>query len=82
MVLFVTPPEQEIQYVRGEIINNWPVNLELCTELVKIRVRWYPDNRGLPGIKFNGCDSEWAFTSEEERDQVFNSLASNTYEGP
>lgn len=49
-------------------MQNKPVNLALCKSIEAARFAWYPDNRGRPSIKFNGCDVEWVFCSERERD--------------
>ena len=52
----------------GSTITNDPVNIDLCTSMTKGRLKYYPDNIGLPTIKFNGCASKWVFNDEAVRD--------------
>jgi hypothetical protein len=77
MVYFVqcSVPSIVYRYGRDSVVNN-PVNLALCRSLSKSRYHWYPDNVGKPSILFNGCDTEWVFKSEAERDAEFDRLAS------
>jgi hypothetical protein len=76
MVYFVKCTTPEIKYLRGDVIVNSPVNLALCTELVKTREAWYPDNTGKPAIGFNGCNTKWVYATEKDRDADFEWLSS------
>lgn len=64
---------------RSSAVQNKPVNLDLCTSLSKSKFAWYPDNTGRPSIKFNGCDTEWSYSSEEVRDAEFDLIATNSH---
>ena len=58
-------------YGRDGHITNHAVNIDLCTSLRKSRVHWYPDNTGIPSIKFEGCDTEWVFYNDKQRDEEY-----------
>lgn len=73
-VHFIQCVRSEITYRHSPVQNN-PVNLALCKSIQKGRLIWYPDNEGLPTIKFNGCDTEWTFYKDEERDLEFEKIA-------
>lgn len=60
-----------IRYLRGEARENHAINIDLCKKIRKVQVRWYPDNQGKPAIAFDGCDAEWAFDTENERDAEY-----------
>lgn len=75
---FIQCIRPEITY-RNSLVKNNPVNLALCTSIQKGKLNWYPDNVGLPTIKFNGCDTEWAFYKDEERDLEFDKIANNLH---
>jgi len=66
----------EIKYLRGDTYTNQSVNLALCTSVGKMQVKWYPDNTGKPGIFFVGCDQQWSFDTEKERDAEFAKIMS------
>lgn len=60
--------------------DNSPVNLGVIERFSKSREHYYPDNEGIPVIKFYREGKEvyqWFFEKEEEklRDEVFNDLA-------
>lgn len=74
---FVECSVPEVEYLRGEKVKNNAVNLDLCKFLRKTRYSWYPDNVGLPSIKFEGCDTEWVFKEETARDVEHARLANN-----
>lgn len=57
-----------IRYLRGQAIENLPINLSLCTAIKKFNFAWYPDNVGRPAIRFLGCDLEWVFDKDVDRD--------------
>ena len=77
-VAFVECDVPSIQY-RNSTYVNVAVNLGLCKGLSKERVAWYPDNTGKPSIVFRGCNIEWAFNTEEERDAQFDKLIAKQY---
>jgi hypothetical protein len=58
----------------GEVVQNTPVNLNLCKGIKKSKFAWYPDNIGRPSILFMGCDIEWAYKNEEDRDKDYEAL--------
>jgi hypothetical protein len=70
MPYFIRCSIEGVKYLNDIIINN-PVNLELCKFIVKGNFKYYPDNIGLPSIKFEGCDSVWIYDSKEQRDLEF-----------
>lgn len=74
-VHFIQCDTPQIIYRHSPVQNN-PVNLALCKSIEKGRLNWYPDNEGKPTIKFNGCDMEWTFYTDEERDLEFDKIAS------
>ena len=77
MPYFVKCSIESIRYMRGKIVKNRPVNLALCKSIGKGKFAWYPDNTGQPSIVFDGCDVEWAYNDEEERDSDFERLSNN-----
>ena len=77
MPYFVKCSKDFLDYGRhGEIPNN-PVNLSLCTNIRKGKFAYYPDNNGNPSIVFDGCDTEWKYRSEKDRDADFERIAGN-----
>jgi hypothetical protein len=68
---------ESFQYMRGEVVENKPVNLSLCKSIKKGKFAWYPDNEGKPSILFNGCGVEWAYHSKQDRDDDFERIAGN-----
>lgn len=76
---FMTCTYTGVEY-RGEFLENPPVNLTLCTTLIKTKVKWYPDNKGIPAIKFKGCDTTWVFVTEERRDREIKRIIENQKE--
>lgn len=70
MVIFVECTLPSRPY-RSSKITNHAVNLALCTSIEKSRIHWYPDNEGIPSIRFKGCDVEWAFNTDAQRDAEF-----------
>lgn len=75
--MFIKPRIPIIKY-RGYSLYNNPVNLSLCQSVQKGRIS-YPDYTGVPCIKFLGCNTEWVYTSTEERDKDFEAITNNTY---
>lgn len=71
MAHFIEPSKQFVTYLRGETIFNHPVNVDLCTSVRRDRHKWYPDNKGLPSIEFEGCDKRWVYDTDAERDADF-----------
>lgn len=78
MKLFVKPSVKEVIYRSVKIENN-PVNILHCKQVVATILRWYPDNKGLPAIKFFGCDAQWVFETEEERDSEIQRIITKDY---
>jgi hypothetical protein len=62
---------ESIRYLRGETVCNLPVNIDLCKSIRKSKFSWYPDNKGKPSIQFLGCDQEWVFDRDKDRDSEF-----------
>lgn len=57
-------------------ITNKAVNLSICKSITKARIHWYPDNTGIPSLKFDGCDVEWGFSSDSQRDKEYDRIMS------
>ena len=74
---FVECSVPSVRYLRGETVNNNPVNISLCTSIRKGQYRWYPDNEGLPSIVFDGCEVKWVYNSAKERDLDFENIVKN-----
>lgn len=68
---FIECSVPSIAYLRGETVTNSPVNLDLCKQIRRTKLAWYPDNGGRPAIRFEGCDAEWAYNTEAEREADF-----------
>lgn len=64
----------EITYLRGNTVVNKVVNLDLCKNLYKSTLNWYPDNVGKPAITFDGCDVQWVFNTDKDRDAEFSRI--------
>lgn len=77
--LFVTSSVESIKYLRGETVVNKPVNLSLCKSIEKGKFNWYPDNEGIPSIKFNGCDTQWVYNDEDTRNKDYEILKNNKF---
>lgn len=77
--IIVTPCVQGIHYRRDEFVANHPVNMALCTYIVKSKLAWYPDNEGRPAIAFKGIGVKWAYDNEEDRDKDWQRLISNEW---
>ena len=75
MVHFIKCSIEKVKYCRSKIFNN-PVNLNLCQSISKSRLKYYPDNTGVPSIRFKGCDTEWVYDSAKERDIEFDRISS------
>lgn len=74
---FVSSSVESAMYMRGEIIENNPVNLSMCKSIAKNNYCWYPDNMGLPSIEFYGCDTKWVYDDKETRDRDFERISNN-----
>ena len=70
---FIVCSVLETPYRNYKIKNN-PVNIDLCTELIKHQEAWYPDNIGMPAIKFKGCGVKWVYRNEKDRDLDFDKI--------
>lgn len=80
MAYFISCSVAQVKYLRGEIVKNNPVNLDLCKSIEKTKINWYPDNTGKPAISFNGCDAKWVFDNELDRDTELEKIASVHHE--
>lgn len=75
----ITPPffavcaTESVRYRRTDI-QNYPVNLSLCKHIAKDMFNQYPDNIGMPTIKFVGCDCFWIYNKEEDRNEDFDRI--------
>jgi len=76
---FISCSIEKVRYMRGEFIYNHPINLSLCISISKSNYSWYPDNIGKPSIKLNGCDQEWVYNNEEEREIDYLKIVNNEY---
>ena len=74
MPYFITCTNKATEY-RSDVIVNHPVNLGLRKSIRKSTLKWYPDNTGVPSIIFSGCDTEWAFSSDKDRDTEFEKIS-------
>lgn len=63
---FLQPTHKIVQYRQYNEINH-PVNISLCKGLVEFQEAYYPDNTGIPALRFEGCDIRWIFSDEEDR---------------
>lgn len=73
MTYFIQCTIPEIIY-RNSAVQNHAVNIDLCTSLHKLRFAWYPDNVGLPSIRFVGTDVEWVFKTVDDRNFEFDRI--------
>lgn len=76
---FIKPPIEIVTYLRGDEIVNKAINISLCTSVKKSRLKWYPDNYGIPSIEFGGIDEKWVFNSDTYRDNIYNLITSNEF---
>lgn len=72
--MFVLSSVEGIYYMRGEFVENYPVNLNVCKSIRKSKFAWYPDNNGRPAISFIGCDIQWVYDNVEDRDREWDQL--------
>ena len=80
--MWIKTVHEQTKYNR-HIINNPPINLDFVLTFDKSTYKIYPDNDGLPSIKFytvnyNGLSSsnvcicaEWVFEDEEKRNKEY-----------
>lgn len=71
MAKFIECTVPSIIYLRGIKVVNHAVNIDLCKRLRKSTLNWYPDNSGKPSIEFDGCDAQWAFDKDADRDDEY-----------
>lgn len=80
---FIKSSVGELNYLRGDLVINKPVNLSLCQTVHKDRLRWYPDNTGLPTINFKMMSEDrdvmWAYKTEQERDSDYEIIVNNNF---
>ena len=79
--MFISSSVEGIHYMKGEFVENYPVNLNICKSIKKSRFAWYPDNIGRPAISFVGCDVQWVYDNTEDRDNEWNQLVSMQLKG-
>lgn len=58
----------------GHEITNDPINIELVTQVSKFHKKWYPDNTGIPALKFHGIDKTWVYENEQDRDDDYDKI--------
>ncbi|MGE7305727.1 hypothetical protein ACQKJG_18060 [Priestia megaterium] len=75
---FIECSTSSVKY-RGEKVTNNPINLSLCTSIKKAQYSWYPDNEGIPCIKFNGCEEKWVYNNAAARDLDFKRISTNQF---
>lgn len=81
---FIRSSVPEVPYLRGAIVLNNPVNLNLVTSIELDTFNWYPDNEGLPAIKFRvvgDADVTWVYKTKEARDADLNKIEFVSHEG-
>lgn len=86
MAKFVRCSVPEITYQGGAKITNNAVNIDLCTVMrlstyyrAEINEHaWYPDTTGKPSIKFDGCDAEWVYNNEADRDADYQRIVTDS----
>ena len=79
--IYVIPHIKEIDYRSSTLTNN-PINISLCESIQKSRLRYYPDNNGIPSLLFlfnktsdeQSNDRRWNFRSEEDRDFAYDEI--------
>lgn len=71
MANFIECTIPSIVYLRGQVVINHAINIDLCTRLRKSTLNWYPDNTGKPSVEFDGCDAIWVFETVEQRDKEY-----------
>lgn len=64
---------------KGQKFNNNPINIDLVTEVSKRRLKYYPDNEGIPSIYFKGVDVEWVYLKDSDRDSEFETIINADY---
>lgn len=75
-VYFIKCKIPSITYLRGIVINNDPVNLALCKQILKGTYSWYPDNTGLPAIYFDREQKiAWVYRNATDRDEDFEKIS-------
>ena len=55
--------------IKSKVFENSPVNLVWCKN-----IRLIGGESSKPGIRFNGCDTDWTFESKTERDSEYKSI--------
>ena len=85
---FIKPPYENLPGGRYEKHINNPVNLINVNGIKKGRLKYYPDNDGVPSIYFLGTETKnledgitWIFHDEKERDLCFEAIANNSFNG-
>jgi len=73
---FIKCSVSDYRYLTYDETNN-PVNIALCKSIKKCKHAYYPDNDGMPAISFIGCDTKWAYKTEDERDADFDRITNN-----
>jgi len=53
---------------KGVPLDNYPVNLALCTQLQNTFHSWFEGTTNQPVIVFKGCDARWFFETVADRD--------------
>jgi hypothetical protein len=70
---FLEPIHNVVKYGKYDIVNHI-VNISLCKGIEKFQEKYYPDNEGIPALKFKGCDIRWIFPNKNERQKEINRI--------
>jgi hypothetical protein len=79
MATFVKCSCEQSEY-KGYKHHNSPINIELVTQVEKMREAYYPDNEGTPAIKFHGIEKTWTYSKSQtkKRDEDYERII-NTF---
>ena len=65
---------------RGAFVQNFPVNMAKVETFYKTKYRQYPDNEGIPAIRFMGLNHAefyWVYPDERTRDDDYKYILDN-----
>lgn len=64
---------------KGHKMGNYPININLVTQVNKFQEKYYPDNEGTPAIYFHGIDKKWIYAKnqKEQRDNDYEKILNN-----
>lgn len=72
----IAAPKYTKQNKYGSQHKNHVINLANVNCMIKTRMHWYPDNEGVPSIKFSFPNDvvEWIFDTDDLRDRAYDVL--------